>query len=359
MPHSTDGSAVPADLTGDAAAHAGEPGCPAARPLFLVGCPRSGSTWLTFLLAQHPRVAASQHVAFFHAMSGLDAWWQRQRAGPEQGFGKRVVQVDLGEAGDLEPARYLPICGDEEYHRLCRATAGAVYDWIAASKPGATVVLDKTPEHGRLGRFILKVFPEACFLHLVRDPRSVYASLRSASRTFEPGFPANPVAAARFWARHVTDARAIGRLTGNYREVRYEDLLASAAAELRAILDWLGLEAEPGFCEQAAEGARIDRLREVAHAPDGFFRKGSGDAWRSELRPSEVAAIERLAGGLMAELGYPLSGRRGGSLPLYVDAALGRACRLAARIGRGVRRRLGYPAWWSFTEGSGGPAQDA
>ncbi len=46
--------------------------------VFIVGCPRSGSTWTTFLLAQHPEVATFQHAKVFDYLVWMRKWYRNK-----------------------------------------------------------------------------------------------------------------------------------------------------------------------------------------------------------------------------------------------------------------------------------------
>jgi hypothetical protein len=203
----------------------------------------------------------------------------------------------------------------DDFDALCRDFATRVLNRVLEAKPGASLVLEKTPTHVRHAPLIRRLFPDAYFLHMVRDPRSVVSSLRAAGRSWGRHWaPTGPAAGAYMWRADVTAGIAIGETTDRYRELRYESLSADAAAELRTILDWLGLPADEAFCRQAVEANDIERLRSGADAggaawslrdePEGFYRKGAVRAWAEELTPGEIAVIEHIAGPLMSRFGY-------------------------------------------------------
>ncbi|MGH7560839.1 MAG: sulfotransferase family protein [Gemmatimonadales bacterium] len=314
--------------------------------LFIIGPPRSGSTWTMFLIAQHPEVVVCQHNRLFEGLTGFRDWFRRMQRAGESGsrFGISVVLPTANGDGAEEPvAEFRELLSEDEFHAICRQAVSAVYDRIASHKPGARVVVDKTPENARQGEFILKLFPDAYFLHIVRDPRAVSSSVVAAAKTFEKRFPTEISKAGRMWRADTMKAREIGGMTSNYLEVRYEALKAGGPEELRRIFSWLGLPADLSLCERAVAASGIERMRELNLQTQGFFRKGEADSWREELSPSDVRAIEFIAGDLMDELGYPrlYPASRGKPMSLaYADA------RLAARsallnAARRLKRVLG------------------
>ncbi len=274
------------------------------RPVFIVGCPRSGSTWTTFLLAQHPSVATFQHAKVFDYLVRMKQWYRFKA-----GF-SFIAQPTVGADPDRpnENVKLADAMPEEEFSPLLRHVAEGILSRVAGVRPGVSTVVDKTPENAHFAEFILELFPEAYFLHIVRDPRAVYCSHRSASASWARWeFPTQPVDGARFWRKDVEASLSIAELTENYLQVRYEDLKQDGPAELGKILEWLGLEADPEFCESAVAASSKDKVRTVKEFPKGFVRKTTSGGWRDELSAGDARIIEYLAGDLMEELGYERS----------------------------------------------------
>ena len=318
--------------------------------LFIIGCPRSGSTWTMFLIAQHPKVVVCQHNRLFEALTGLREWFGRMKsAGGAAGtrFGISVVMPsDQPEGGDEPIASFLELLSENEFYAICRQAVSAIYDRIASNKPEADIVVDKTPENTRQGEFILKVFPDAYFLHIVRDPRAVTSSVVAAAKSFEERFPRRAMYAARMWHSDTVKGRELGRMTDNYLEVRYESLKANGPQEIQRIYSWLGLSSDLALCEKAVEASKIDRMRQMNTVTKGFFRKGETDSWRGDLSAGDIRVVEYVAGDLMDELGYARDFPASRSKPFrlaYADAkraAKKALLNAAGRLKRGIRSRL-------------------
>lgn len=276
-----------------------------SRLVFLVGCPRSGTTWLMWLLAQHPSVVVCYHAAFFHALKPLRDWWQ-ERAG----YGKSIYAKNNQETqnGDsLSKTNLNSILTLDEFYEYSRVLGINVFNKIAQCGNSTKVIVEKTPENLKFYDLILKIFPEAYILHIIRDPRSVFASNCKAVYSWaDPKeFPTSPIQAARRWCAYIERGKQTKQLTNRYREVRYETLFENGCEELQQIYSWLGLTAAPDFYETALKNSTIDKLRNrKGLAPEGFFRKGETEAWRHELSASEIRVIEYISGDLMSELGY-------------------------------------------------------
>lgn len=308
------------------------------RYLFVVGCPRSGTTWVAWLLAQHPATVVSLHTGFFQALARHLDWFDLPKD-----FGNRIVATPGGEAAGGERVVTLAdVLAPEELHAACRPLAECLFGAVARVDPAASWVVEKTPENLLHADLIRAVLPEARFLHVVRDPRAVFSSMRMATRQWAyPGdLPSSPITFARgYWNVYMAAGERLAGKSERYMEVRYEDLLAEGARRLAAVFDWMGLPADAGLCERAVDAASIDRMRSELSAPPGFFRSGRAQGWREELSPWHVRVIEHLAGDRMERFGYHCSRPETGRVPARL-----RLTDSLARVGRRlVKGPLGRP----------------
>lgn len=305
----------------------------AVRPkkIFIVGMPRSGTTWIMWLLARHPGVVALQQSGLFLPLRRMEEWWLKDHrfTGPAQGEeeGQGSKYSMLGSTSVLEP---------DEIISHCREIGERVIERVAAASPGTVAVVEQTPEHIEFVSFIRSMFPDAYFLHVVRDPRAVYSSMRTALHTWASpgGFPSGPVHIARAWETYVKLGRGIEDESGHHASVRYEDLMADPDAELKRLGEWLGLDVSAEDRSTAIEACSIDKLRKNTKAPSGFFRRGSADGWKEELSGSELRTVEYVAREEMERWGYKRLHPRSNKKPLRVSLH-GAATRL-------VRSRYGY-----------------
>lgn len=283
---------------------------------------------MQLLLAEHPAVATANETFLFYRY--LSAVWREWEA-EEDRYARPVGLRHL-----LDEDRFL---------ELCRGFARDVLSEIATAD--ASVVVEKTPGHVTAARLILDCFPDARFLHVVRDPRDVTCSLLAAEASWAEGWaPSDAHDAAHMWRDLVTRGRGIAEMTDAYREVRYEDLQADAAGEVAGVLSWMGLSHSPRTCREAARAASMDSVSgggeggdgaagsrpwDTGREPEGFFRKGESGSWREDLTPLQLHTIEYVTQDAMSLFGYATTSRL---LDLPPPAEVRR------RVSRSVRRAL-------------------
>lgn len=261
--------------------------------LFIIGAPRSGTTWLQTMLAAHPEVATCQETHLFNAyLSLLHRSWEEHKAS-KRGIGLQAA------------------ISYQQFLELQRLYAERVLQSVRGER---SLVVEKTPAHARVVNDIKSVLPEARFLHIVRDPRAVTSSLLAASKGWGARWAAASVYQnAHRWVREVEASRrgaAYG--SGDYHELRYEDLHKDPASHLERIAQWAGLDASRTWCAETAQAHSIEKLREgksdppwgARTEPEGFYRKGATDSWKGDLSRSDIALVEDVAAPLMDSLGY-------------------------------------------------------
>jgi hypothetical protein len=157
-------------------------------------------------------------------------------------------------------------------------------------------------------RLLDRLFPDARFVHLIRDGRDAALSFLAMPRGIVTETWMHPRTAADFacqWGTEVAAARRLGRRArGRYLEVRYEDLVADVEGVLRRICGFAGLEYEPSMADYAGNvdvSAKPHQQR-LMQPPTTGVRD-----WRTQMARSDVQAFEDVAGDLLRDLGYETS----------------------------------------------------
>lgn len=245
--------------------------------IFIVGCPRSGTTLLQRMLSLHSRLfSIEDETGLFSYQNIFDP--------TRKHFGLPTASIDrlLEQSGDIV-----------EFFDNC-------VGFLSARHDGRRFV-EKTPQHVLHLPFILRHFPRAAILNLVRDGRDCYVSAKSVRQ-----IPQNKSAAvfARYWKKCVGIPPAC-RAPGRILTVRYESLVAAPADQLAEIMRFVGLSMEDSQLSPAQiRGDRRTALEEFRRLR-GPVDASSVGRWRLAMGAGERADFERVAGRELARLGYP------------------------------------------------------
>ena len=277
-----------------------------ARPIFVVGCPRSGTTMLQLMLHAHRRIAIPPETRFL-----LNAYWQRREFGDlsRAENRRRLAHWIVDRRGTR--FQDLGLDGAEIVRRITDGpgTLGSALGTVFrayADRFGKPRWGDKRPAYLQNLDVILRLFPDAQIINVVRDGRACVASLKEMSWHRQDVY--GTVAA---WARAVDEARRAARRlpAGQWHSLRYEDLVADPHTELAAICAYLGEEYDPAM-------ANPSRVADVAvpafktwhrrtHEPVTTQRVQS---WQQRLSPEEIALCETALAGRLRACGYELAG---------------------------------------------------
>lgn len=312
----------------------------------VVGAPRSGTTWLQRLLATSPQVVSPQESNLFQLYLGPPQQaWQVEADKIEQ----TLVAVAAGDVARRRVVGLPTLLTEDDLLDAQRLLLDRFLARAAATKTTAELVVEKTPAHSWCVDVVDRVSPSARFVHIVRDPRDVMASLRDAAAGWGRSWgPSDPVARARTWLRAVDGARraeAFG--PDRYHELRYEDLRADPRGTLGRVLAFLGLPDDPGTLVDAEREAGMsdvfayepslrDRMDVLdVREPPGFHSGGRVPLDRASRRAAEIVAGPRAR-----ELGYTTGWDDVTGLTLRMWMP-----RLYSVYGfHGARRRLFWPA---------------
>jgi hypothetical protein len=279
--------------------------------VFIVGCPRSGTTLLRHIVGAHPQIAIAPEAHW------IPLWFEKRRGLMPDGLVTPELVSELlthnkfalfglgGEAlmslvGSGQPISYA-------------AFVTGIFDVYGEAR-GKKVVGNKTPDSVRRIETLHTLWPEARFVHLIRDGRDVALSLMNwpRVRTKTPGtFPTwkdDPVStAALWWELNVRRGREAGEALGPelYRELRYESLVAHPAQECATLCEFLGLAYDEAMLHYH-EAFRDAAGQEVVHDRHDWQPITSGlRSWRAQMPANDVERFEAAVGILLDELGYP------------------------------------------------------
>jgi hypothetical protein len=266
--------------------------------VFVIGAPRSGTSWLHQMLAAHPQVAAmgSEELTVFSRY--LAPW--------ASNFELETRNRDEGKWAQGLPCLF----SAAEFEQQMRAFVDHVYTRLQARNPDATHLLDKHPNYSNHLPLIDRLLPQSRVLHIIRDGREVAVSMMSVRKRIGHS-PGEVRGAAQEWHRCIRGAQAYASTLGpaRYLEVRYEDLQQNTAVRLREIMAFCDLPASDELVERIAKEHNIN-VRQVStgDASLNALRGQPGRIWQEKMSARERWIFDRMAGNLLHELGYAQPG---------------------------------------------------
>ena len=269
-------------------------------PVFVLGCPRSGTTLLYHMLLSAGNFvvyrAESQVFNLLEPRFGdlrvnrnkaafLDAWTHSSlftRTGLDAVEIEKEIMAHCENAGD--------------FLRIVMEAMGR--------KQGMERWADCTPDHLLAMPRIKETIPNALVIHIIRDGRDVALSLERQHwiRTLPWDRGKELQAAALYWEWVVNQGRENGKALGaDYKEVHYEDLVQHPQDVLAGIGEFIGQELDYANIQRVGIGsvsqpntsfaARSEEFRPVAR-------------WKESLSGQQLADVERLIGPTLESLGY-------------------------------------------------------
>ena len=301
---------------------------------FFVGCDRSGTTLIQAVFDAHSELAIPYESHFISQLLRRRAHYEGSDGFDLEGFLADLSAYPFAERWGLSQEGIRAVLAGERPRSVTDAIRSVFALYARGrSKPRYG---DKTPGYVRHIPLIANAFPEAKFVHIIRDGRDVALSLLEVEWA-----PDSIVDAARFWRQRVEAGREAGRLLGprRYAELRYEDFLADPGGNTRRICDFLELTFEGSMLDYESNARAIIEQSDVPHRHQGLLRspnKRDRD-WRSRMKPHDVALFEAVSGPTLSSSGYE---RRVDTIPASVRVSAG--ARLLVRKLRGIPDRIRY-----------------
>lgn len=277
--------------------------------VFIVGCPRSGTTLLQAMLGQHSEVFTFPESHFFTKVSG-----RFETPGPLGLVSPRAAAQAYRQLAELVEApdaiRRPPRLPRYPLH------ARAFRELVDASTTarGKRVWIEKSPPHLHRVDEILHAIPDARFLHLVRDGRDVVASFyrlcledperwvpqvlgRKTAHMVDSVGGRDTVLRAVIdrWNGDVRRSRELSRLPA-HRLLTYEQLVQDPSVALGEICDWIGIEWEDAMLRHWEAAEQVVGFRaEATHMQRPFqpLEPTPLRAFHDVFTPEEQAKVTR------------------------------------------------------------------
>lgn len=308
------------------------------RLVWIMGSPRSGSTWLLRLLAYPWGVGRgpsgldkSRFRPAGPAVVPVNESYLPQHLAPlrsplpKASTGRRNILLNDLRATD--PAYFFSDAFSQTWREGARQMSllrfGAQAD-LACNEFGFEdpLILIKEPNGSHAADVVVEVMPRCRMVFLLRDGRDVIDSMLDADspggwRTRTEGVV--PLATpelrleairqqAELWlTRTESVERACSTLgRDQWIVVRYEDLLADTRSELTRLDNWLGVGRSDTEISMATRKHRFGSVRNRMRGKRKGVRAASPGLWRENMTAAEQSLMHRILGSKLTELGYEI-----------------------------------------------------
>lgn len=296
------------------------------QPVFVVGMNGSGTTMLVESLSRHPSIFGFMQETRLlpHIVREIRSLGDLNVEENFMSAWEKVLNIPafaVANGGSRPP---LPR-NWRELPRDVAAIIDAVFRFFA-SKHDKVRWCDKSPQNVQHLALLGEVFPEARFVHVIRDGRACAAS-------FNRRWGRKPELTIYRWKNVVAEGRRQGSLLGRrYMEVRYEDLTATPEYWMKGICSFLDVDYDP----------RVLLSREPqSEAPNSSGRiRRKPEIWRERFADSTVRRLEGISGAYLAEMGYETKFHTGSKAPAEWQLCLWRGRDFVLQYGYLIKAKI-------------------
>lgn len=277
-------------------------------PIFIIGHPRSGTTLLQCMLSAHSRLFSLPETHFFSEVMRKIARPADEVLSTDE---IRLVFEYLHETMAIENDVFEEFRQRSGGHGI---TGQDIFEFViekfrpASDTTCSLRVVEKTPMHAMFVSSIGEIYPDAKFIHIVRDPRDVISSTMKLPMCRSRWVPAY----TRSWNEvQLNVENAMESMPEAIFTLRYEDLVSDPSDILQRICEFLSIEYEPEMLGKFSGEYEKNTLRGVEnwkcdvrsgriinHAERWRTRISAGEAWLIEVETRyfmKVYGYERLA----------------------------------------------------------------
>ncbi len=257
-------------------------------PIFIGGLYKSGTSLLRAMLSKHSNIAGGLETFWFDldfsgkALRSNIRNWDGTRNEPLQEHVSRLAgYYDINKKTVISMAE--ECFSGEEFIDLFMSEY--------ARQKGKNRWVEKTPANTLHIERIFTFWPQAYFIHVVRDPRDVYSSNALKSEDWS-----NPEAFSNLWIKFIS-AHEEAKKTNGLRsmiEIRYEDLVLYPAGTMRGILEFIREPWEDSVADFQGETKDLEKVQNITGKTSSTLMRLSQPlsttrigAWKKELSATE------------------------------------------------------------------------
>lgn len=272
----------------------------AEAPVFIFGCPRSGTSLISRMLDAHPRLACPFES---HLYNTFYPWLKYYSDLSQSGGRRRLVndilctQVMRDWTPPPDANRTFDAIKHHDFHGVVDALM-TIWTQNADKKRW----IEKTPAHGLMWRTIREGFPNMKVIHMVRDGRDVALSTMASRFSTR-----HILVAAGKWRRYLDEMTQAREALGSdqFMELHYESLVTDAERQLKRICDFLGEAYAPAMLDYHHRKVSYQtdaRNNENLNQP---IQLANTEKWRTRMSSRDQRLFEAIAGDCLTRYGYP------------------------------------------------------
>jgi len=276
-------------------------------PIFIIGNPRSGTSMFRLMLTSHQNLAIAPE-------SGFMLWWKNKYSDwSDKDNTSRLDEFisdlftsrrfEYWELNESEVKSFIQKKQPDSYSELI---ALVYMFWAKKIDKEGAIWGDKNNYYLNHISELIELYPDARFIHIIRDGRDVATSYMKLSEIknkvhLAPNLPDEINVIAKEWSSNIsTILSSLSKLDDNqYTEIRYEDLISDPEKELQRICDFLNLV----FDNDMLEFNEYNRKHELE--PKDYmswkaetYKKLNSKAvgrWKSILTAEQIEIFETIA----------------------------------------------------------------
>jgi hypothetical protein len=299
---------------------------PRLKPLLLTTMGRTGSTWVTSLLACLPQIVAYRPFQFEPRVASY--WMEVLRCLAEPASYMQALAPELYGAdwwmgtkrsspiyqGDVDPDILEVLARDnlEKLAAFCQERIDRFYGQVAnrQGQSGAIHFLEKYAPNAVMLRFLWELYPDAREIFLIRDLRDILSSILAFNKIYAQAYfyrerAQNDLEIVREMRNEANTLLKIWRTRSQSAYLlRYEDLIRRPEESLRGVLDYLELDGDPtGIRHTLKQAARTMPEAQQQHRTSQDPLASIG-RWRRDLNPALQEACQEAFPELLGAFGY-------------------------------------------------------
>ncbi|MCF8276804.1 MAG: sulfotransferase [Flavobacteriales bacterium] len=298
------------------------------KPIFILGAHKSGTTLLRNLLSGHPDLFVVPFESHFFQLTDRNVDYE-YRKNTAKGLSKKQIEQNLVDwiktsneavdpmgdtfvTGKLDLDRFknsISLSENDSTKQMFEKYMESIHQSLSSGLlPDSKRVVEKSVENAEFAIELSEMFPDARFIHIVRNPYSNFVSLRKY-KSVGVGFPLlnRMVKTFRNSYHYLFENQ---KYIKNYKVVRYEDILSQTESTMQSISEFLNIEFLPILLRPSHLGESWGGNSTTGEQFEAVSDKHA-DRWKNDLLPIEIACANEVAGLVLQEYEYErLSSRK-------------------------------------------------